>query len=590
MRFTKTGRKKWYNGRPNPRKSRQGDANGPEIDMKRDLKRMSTEQYDLLVVGAGIYGATVAWDAALRGLQVALIDKGDFGSATSANSLKTIHGGLRYLQQLDILRMRESIRERMTLMRIAPHLVHPQPVLMPTYGYKLKSRPALLAAMLANDIVGFDRNRLSDPQKRIPNGRTMSRRELKELIPGYEKHNLNGGAQWFDCQCVNTERLLLAYIISAANRGADVANYVKATGLSLEGSRVTGIRAQDMLTNDTFDIRSHQVVNESGPWVDEVLSGPNGYCPKRRFIPSTAMNLVVNRKVADRFALGLSGPFRHVFADGSEYNGFRILFFSPWRGRTIIGTNHRPYHGEARDYQITEIEIRDFLADVNRAYPAAEIRRDEVAFFSGGFLPMRGIHPRTGEVQLVRHYKIHDHALQDGIEGLITVVGVKYTTARDVARRTVDLISGRIGRTLPKCRTGTTRLYGGAIDRFDDFLKENLSRKPHGLDEKVMAHLSRSYGSALDDILGYEKEGGDPLGKIPGSDEVLRAEVLHGVREEMAVKLADVVLRRTDLGSAGHPGEEALAETARLMARELGWSDAKREAEIAAADRIYIPA
>jgi glycerol-3-phosphate dehydrogenase len=526
----------------------------------------------------------------LRGLKVALIDKGDFGGATSANSLKTIHGGLRYLQQLDLLRMRESIRERMVLMRIAPHLVHPLPVLMPTYGCKLKSRPALLAALLANDIVGFDRNRLSDPQKRIPNGHTMSSRELKELIPGYDKHNLNGGALWFDCQCVNTERLLLAYVISAAKKGADAANYVKATGLLLEGARVTGIRAQDVMTGDYFDIRSRLVVNESGPWVDEVLSGLNSRSPRRRFIRSTAMNLVVNRKVADRFALGLSGPFRHVFADGSESNGFRILFFSPWRGRTIIGTNHRPHAGGGREYKITEREILDFLADINRAYPAAEIRRDEVAFFSGGFLPMKGIHPRTGEVQLVRHYKIHDHALQDGIEGLITVVGVKYTTARDVARRTVDLIAARIGQKTAPSRTATTPLYGGEIERFDDFLKGNLSRRLRGHDEKVMAHLSRNYGSALGDILGYEKDGGEPLGRIPGSDEVLRAEVLHGVREEMALNLADVVFRRTDLGSAGHPGEAALVETASLMARELGWNDAKREAEIAAVNRMYIPA
>ena len=551
---------------------------------------MSSERYDLLVIGAGIYGATVAWDAALRGLKVALIDKGDFGGATSANSLKTIHGGLRYLQQLDLLRMRESIRERVTLMRIAPHLVHPQPVLMPTYGYKLKSRPALHAAMLANDIIGFDRNRLSDPQKRIPNGRTLSRRELKELIPGYDKHNLNGGALWFDCQCVNTERLLLSFVISATQKGTDAANYVEATGFLKEGTRVTGIGAKDILTGEPFEIRSRFIVNESGPWVDEILSGLNGNDQQKKFVRSTAMNLMVNRKVADRYALGLSGPFRHLFANGSEYNGFRILFFSPWRGRTIIGTNHRPYDGADREYRITEKEIRDFLADVNQAYPAAEIRREEVTFFYGGFLPMKGIHPRTGEVQLVRHFKIHDHARRDGIEGLITVIGVKYTTARDVARRTVDLIALRINRKVAPSRTETTRLYGGEIDRFDDFLKENVNRNLHSLGERVWTHLSRNYGSALEDILLYEKKDGQALKTLSGSDEVTRAEVLHAVRKEMALRLPDVVLRRTDLGSAGHPGGQAMVETARIMGQELGWSDAKRESEIAAADRIYIPA
>ena len=243
------------------------------------------------------------------------------------------------------------------------------------------------------------------------------------MIPGYDKHNLNGGALWFDCQCVNTERWPLAYVISAVNRGADAANYVEATGFMKEGSRVTGVRAKDILTKETFEIRSRIVVNESGPWVDEVLSNLNGRSPKKRFIPSTAMNLVVNRKVADRFAVDRPAPFGMFSRTARRYNGFRVLFFSPWRGRTIIGTNHLPYRGEPRGYRITETEIRDFLADVNRAYPAAEIRRDEVAFFNGGLLPMTGIHPRTGEVQLVRHYKIHDHMLRDGIEGLITVVG-----------------------------------------------------------------------------------------------------------------------------------------------------------------------
>ncbi len=558
--------------------------------MKRNLNRMCSEQYDLVVIGAGIYGATVAWDATLRGLKVALIEKGDFGSATSANSLKIIHGGLRYLQQLDFLRMRESIHERRVLMYIAPHLVHPLPVLMPTYSYKLKSRPALAAALLANDIVGFDRNGLTDPQKFIPRGHTMSRKELKELIPGYDKYNLNGGAQWFDCQCYNTERLLLSYVISAANRGADVANYVKATGLLKHESTVTGVQAKDVLTGDRFDIRSRFVINESGPWVDDVLAGLAGAPKRKTFIPSTALNLILNRDVAAKFALGLSGPFKHIFENGSVYNGFRILFFSPWRGKTILGTNHRPFHGDHHEYKVTEKEISEFLHDLNQAYPAAEMKREEVTFFYGGFLPMTGINPRTGDVQLIRHFHIHDHASTDGISGLITVVGVKYTTARDVAKRTLDLIAGKMGKTLPKCETEITRLYGGEIERLADFLNENVADKTHHLDEKVMHHLSYNYGSAIGDILQYEKEDPRALEKVSGSEEVLAAEVVHAVREEMAIRLSDVVLRRTDLGSAGDPGEQALAETARIMSKELGWMDVTCKAEIDTTRQIYVPA
>jgi len=556
--------------------------------MNRDLNRLSSTTYDVLVIGAGIYGATVAWDAALRGLKVAVIDCNDFGSATSANSLKTIHGGLRYLQQFDIRRMRESIRERRILMHIAPHLVHPLPVLMPTYSYKLKSRPALMMALLINDIVGFDRNRLDDPEKYLPNGYTMSPQKLKEMIPGYDKYNLNGGALWYDCQCQNTERLLLSYVISAVNHGAEAANYVKANALLKVGNRVTGIRAEDVLTGDKFDIRAHYLVNQSGPWVDDILSTLDGKKTTKHFLHSTALNLVVNREIASRYALGLSGPFRHVFADGSFYNGFRILFFAPWRNRTIIGTDHRPLQGEPGKYHVTEKSIQNFLDDINKAYPAADIKRPEVTFFNSGFLPMSGIHPKTGEVQLVRHYRIHDHAAEDGSEGLLTVVGVKYTTARDVAKQTVDIIAARLGKKTSPCQTDTTRLYGGTIEKFTDFVIEQVAQNPCGLDEKVIRHLCCNYGSALDDILKYAKKEHSLQEKIAGSDEVLKAEVVHAVRQEMAQKLADVVLRRTDLGSAGHPGQQALTETAQIIARELGWSDSRIKAEIEHVNHIYI--
>jgi len=557
--------------------------------MTRDIKKMSVERYDVVVIGAGIYGAAAAWDATLRGLKVALIDKGDFGNATSANSLKIMHGGLRYLQQLDLKRMRESIHERMILMHIAPNLVYPMPVVMPTYSYKLKSRPALAAALIANDVVGFDRNGLSDPHKYVPRGYTMSPKKLKQLIPGYDKYNLNGGALWYDCQCYNTERLLLSYVISAANKGADVANYVKATGFLMDGQKVKGVKVKDTLTGDTFDIQTKMVVNVSGPWLDELLATFNGKAPNKKFNLSTAMNLVVNRDIMGEYAAGLSGPYRHTFEDGSVYNAFRMLFFAPWRGKTIIGTNHLPYNGEQDEYKVTENEIQNFLSDVNQAHPGANIKREEVTYFYSGFLPMAGTNPKTGEVQLVRHYKLYDHSA-DNIEGLITAMGVKYTTARDVAKKTMDLVFKKMKKTPPPDLTDTTRLYGGEIEKFIEFLNKNIESKPFGLDEKVMKHLSYNYGSALEDILAYGKQDEKWVEKINGSEDVLKAEVLHGVKDEMAQKLSDIVLRRTDLGAAGNPGKSTLKDVAQIMAKELGWNQIKIKQEIKEVEQIYIPA
>ncbi len=557
--------------------------------MKRNLNKLANTAYDLIVVGAGIYGVATAWDAALRGLKVALIEKNDFGSATSANSLKTIHGGLRYLQQMDIKRMRESIHERMVLMNIAPNLVYPLPVIMPTYSYKMKSRPAMMAALMANDIVGFDRNGLKDPHKYMPPSYTISKSKVQEYLPGYTKYNLNGAAIWYDCQCYNTERLSLSFILSAAEKGADAANYVQSIGLLKNGNQVTGVKVKDTLTGNTFEIRGKMVVNNAGPWVDTVLSGEVAD-RKTRFQLSTAMNIVIKRPVMTTHAAGISGPYQHVHKDGSVYKAHRILFFSPWRKYTIIGTNHLPYNGKQEDYKVTEAEIQDFLGAVQQAYAAANIKREDITFFYGGFLPMAGTNPVSGEVKLQKHYAIYDHAAENKIEGLVSVVGVKYTTARDVGKKTVDLVFKKMNRLDPGCKTEVTRLVGGNIDKFADFVKENVQRKPYNLGESVMKHLCYNYGSALTDITDYGKEDEKLMQTVPNSDETLKAEVVHAVRHEMAQKLSDVILRRTDLGSGENPGIEALQAVAKIMAKELGWDEKRQKAEIDEVNRIYQPA
>ncbi len=558
--------------------------------MKRDLEALSNTEFDVVVIGAGIYGVATAWDAALRGLKVALVDQGDLGNATSANSLKIIHGGLRYLQNFDIKRMRESINERMVMMRIAPHLIYPMPVIMPTYSNKMKSRPAMAMALIANDIIGFDRNQSADPHKFMPRGFTISKKEVQKYVPGYTKYNLNGGAIWYDCQCYNTERLLLSFVLSAAEQGAQVGNYLKAVDLLHRDHQVTGVKVEDQLTGAKIEIRAKMVVNNAGPWVDTILANLNGKAPEPKFKLSTAMNLVVKRKLLKTHAAGLSGPYRYVHPDGKEYKSFRMLFFAPWRDYTIIGTNHLPYPGTQENYKVTENEIQDFLGAVNKAYPGVNIQRSEVSFFYGGFLPMAAQNPVSGEVMLQRHYKIFDHAKTDQTEGLLSIVGVKYTTARDVAQRTVDLIFQKSGQTSPACLTKTTALYGGEIDRFEEFTSRAIKTNPYQLKAEVMRHLCYNYGSRYHEILQYGQENPNLVKTLPNSKEVLQAEVIHAVRAEMAVHLADVVLRRTDLGSGENPGVATLEKVAEIMGKELGWNKARQKEEIEAVQKNYVPA
>jgi glycerol-3-phosphate dehydrogenase len=539
--------------------------------MKRDPKKLACSKYDILVIGGGIYGVSIAWDATQRGLRVALIDKGDFAGATSSNSLKTIHGGLRYLQHLDFKRMRESIRERTALMKIAPHLVHPIPVMMPTCGHAFRSRTVFSLALLANDVISFDRNRPSDPQKCLPRGHIISKEEVGKILPEYDMKHISGGALWYDCQCVNTERMAMAYVTTAVEHGADAANYVECTGFLGDPDKIRGITARDSITGEFFDISADIVINTAGPWIDRVLNKVTHHASYKQFNPSSAMNIIVRRKLLERHAVGLAAPFEYRRRDGSVYRGSRILFFVPWRGFTIIGTDHRPYDGDPDDFKVDELQITNFLDSVNRAYPAAAIKRDEIAFVHAGLLPMTGINHRTGKVNLLHQYKILDHHAEDNIEGLISVIGVKYTTHRDVSQKVTDLVFKKLGRPVPKCFTDEIPLAGGDIEKFDEYLSSAI--REHGYEKRIIRHLVYTYGTKFKDILQYGEISPDLLRNITDSDEVIKAEVVHAVRNEMAVKLTDVVMRRTDLGSAQLPGEGALEEVAWMMARELDWND-----------------
>ncbi len=540
--------------------------------MKRELSSFENQEFDLVIVGAGVYGAAAAWDAALRGLSVALVDKGDFGGATSFNNLKTVHGGLRYLQQADLRRMRESVRERRTLMRIAPHLVHPLLMLLPTYNEGIRRRSLLGVALFLNDVVSFDRNRNLASEKFLPPGKTISRAECQRLVPGVEERGLTGAALWYDAQIYNSDRLTLSFVLSADEAGARVANYVEATGFLREGNRVRGIKARDLIGQTELEIKGRAVLNASGPWVDRMLEGLEDTSRPRFFYFSKAMNLVTRPIVAD-VAVGVT----------SRRN--QILFVIPWRGFSMIGTTHGVYEGDPDDFEATEEDIQELLDEVNSGYPAAKLRREDVRFVHRGLLP-RVPQDNNKGVALVKQYRIHDHR-REGLEGLVSMVGVKYTTARYVAEKAITRIFHVLGKKPPPSRTANTPVYGGAIESFSDFLSQEKKRKPHGLDDEIVRHLVYTYGSVYRRTLEYIDE--DPACAQPVKEgaPVLRAEVIHAIREEQAMDLASVILRRTELGSAGHPGSMCLKSCAAIMAGELKWDDARVSAEIQQVEEIY---
>jgi len=551
------------------------------IPMQRDLKELANTPFDLVVIGGGIYGAFSAWDAAMRGLSVALIDRGDFGGATSFNSLRIIHGGLRYVQHLDFRRMRQSIRERATLLRIAPHLIRPLPCLVSTCGHLKRGRELISLALRINDLIGFDRNRGQPLEKYLPDSHTISREECLRLVPGLRREALTGGAVWFDAQIRNSERLVLSVIHSAVNAGTRAANHVEAIGFLLDDSRVVGVKVRDNLTGDLFEVRAKVVLNASGPWVDQVVERL-GRC--RRYRPmrwSRAVNLVVRREIFPDHAVGLWSQRGSGGGDRTGKGSSRLLLIVPWRGYSLIGTSHTPHPDAPDDFHVTRAEVSELLEEINAAYPPASIRPDDVSFFLGGLLPMEGARDDGRDVILVKRYRICDHMEEDGVEGLISVIGVKLTTARDVAQRAIDRVFRKLGKEPPACRTADVPIHGGETGPFEDYQASELRRDPlRRLDPEISRRLVCAHGSAYPDVLKLVDSvpGGEKA--LTPSSKIVRGEALFSVREEMARKLSDLIMRRFGLGMLGDPGDRLLNACADLMGDELGWNFDRKEREI----------
>ena len=372
--------------------------------MRRDLSRLSETEYDVCVVGGGIYGASVARDAASRGLTVALLEKTDFGHATTFNSQKTIRGGFRYLQNADLPRLRAAVRERRAWMEMAPHLVHPVPFLVPTYRDGGKPRALLYAAFRAYDLLSPDRNPGGDPGKKIPSGRLLSRAETLGRIPDLDEPALTGGALFHDGLIHNSERLVLALLRSAYGDGAAIANYAEVTGFREEGARIAGVRAKDGLTGDTFEVRAKMTVNTAGPWVPGLLGTLRGGKPPAVRLMKV-LYLVLKRPLFP-CALGLLGGHG------------RYYFVLPWHGHSLVGIAEMPSEeGDLDRIAIREEDLERFLADLNRSRPGLSLRRDDVVFFHAGLLPADERAAARGEVRLTTRARILDGRGGTGPDG-----------------------------------------------------------------------------------------------------------------------------------------------------------------------------
>jgi glycerol-3-phosphate dehydrogenase len=555
--------------------------------VKRDIERLCDDTYDLLIIGGGIYGAAIARAAALQNLKVALIERGDFGQATSANSLKVVHGGLRYLQHLDVKRMRESIRARRRLLQLAPHLVHPQSFVIPTYRHGLHGKELMAVALALNDLVSWDRNRSVHPAKRIPSSRTLSRQECLHIMPGVNQMGLTGAAQWYDCVVCNTERLTLSFILSAAERGARVTNYVQAKDYIVKQDTVSGINATDCLTGNALAIRSRLTVDATGPWTDTLT----GTLPKRYHATTStawvkAINLVVTRRLFQDHAVGIPGSEQYADPDAAINKGDRYHFFVPWHQGTLIGTSYWPYQGSPEACVLEAQDLDDLIEEVNQIYPCARLTRDDVSFFHAGLLPAASSVTTAGpRVQLIKHEQITDYAEKTRLNGLVGVGGVKYTTAVEVADKVTRLVLKKLGRRAI-IQSPEPPLVGGE-EVMTDVWDVPSAGRASDLKARTFGHLKRLYGTRYEMILAYARRHPTWIERISPEHDTIIAEVVHAVREEMARKLSDIVLRRTELGTLGYPGDSAINRCAEIMARELRWNRQRIKDETDEVRQLY---
>ena len=533
--------------------------------MQRALSRLSSETFDVLIIGGGATGAFTARDAALRGLSVALVERKDFASATSAHNSKLAHGGLRYLRNLEISLVRESLRERLGLMRMAPHLVRPLPFLLPLYHVGIAERAKLKAGLTLYDLLSYDRNRLEDPGQHLPGHRWIAPKAALEREPVLKGDGFEGAFEYYDAQMYSPERITLENLVDADAHGAAVANYVAAEKLLLCNGKVEGATVRDAMTGAPFDIRARTVLVAAGPWADLFLEQATGKTAAHRLTRSKGIHLMVPEIAKSALTIEAGGG--HLFA-------------LPWRGHTLLATTDTEFTGDPATVAVTESDIDGFLATFRKYLPSVSLPRESVEFFYAGLRPLVSDGSKDS-YNVSRRAELVDHGKEGAMDGLFSALGGKYTTSRDLAEKITDALLARLGKKASPCATAKTALPGGRFDRFDDMVRGYQKTWPGLSALRHMAHMLGARlplalkGARLTDLVPLNKSGDTP------------AQIAFALKEEMALTLEDVVMRRTGLGQFGKPPREVLEKAANQMAAHLGWDDSRKAAEIESLDRLY---
>jgi glycerol-3-phosphate dehydrogenase len=503
------------------------------------LTQIQKEAFDVAIVGGGIVGCGIARDAASRGLRVVLVEKSDFGGGTTSASTRIVHGGLRYLEMLDLRLVRLDLRERETLLRIAPHLVRPLEFLIPFFRGDVASALKMRLGLAVYDALSFDKN--------LPSRRWVTAAEARQMDPILKLTELSGVAAYHDARIDSPERLAVENIVDAEAHGGVALNYCEAVAAVHIHGRVAGIRVRDRLNGDEAVLASRVLVNATGAWFDHV----NQLLSSR---PSTAIRMtkgihIVCRPVTSKAIVLFSQVDR------------RLMFAIPRRGLTWIGTTDTDFHGDPSDARTSRQDVDYVVASVKRLFPGLSV--GDVLYTTAG---VRALVRRSGSASSVTRM----HRVVDGppiaCEGVISILGGKITGYRAIAQEATDMVCRKVGAADRRSRTAETLLPGARGRR------DATSRRT---DAPSFNHLFDLYGTRADEVASIAQS--DPSLAMPlnAAYQDIGAQVVHAVRHEHARRVADFLRRRSLLGASADQGLAAAEAVARLMANQLGWSESE---------------
>jgi glycerol-3-phosphate dehydrogenase len=510
--------------------------------MRRNPEKLTEKRFDVVVIGGGINGAGLARDLALRGLSVALVEKGDYACGTSSASTKLIHGGLRYLENFDLGLVFEACRERQTLQKIAPHLVKPLRFYLPIYKGDKRPLWMVRAGLFLYDLLAMFRNTHIHGQ--------LSADKAVDREPALRREGLRGVAVYWDCR-MDDSRLCLENVIAAAEAGAVVANYVEVTSLMKKDGRLTGVELNDLPGGRKLSVEADVVVNMTGPWMDKIRALDGDHEPMLR--TTRGAHILVPRINQGDEAIYLSSG-----------RDDRLFFVIPWGDLSLIGTTDTDTELPPEETVATEEDIDYLLAESARHLHGTALTREcVIASFAG-------LRPLVADTRDTASNVSREHRIFESASGLVSVGGGKYTTYRAVAEEVAGLIVERLGKGERESRTGVLPLPGGETFSADD---ARAALTESRVSTATALFLVNRYGSRIGRLVDLVKTDSRLAAPVVDGSVLTRLEVVYGVEFEQATTPEDILRRRTGLSLGYGQGENELEAVASLMQQLLGTDD-----------------